>query len=128
MMQADAQATQYNRLAKSAQNAAWIQGGATILSTLLGGLGSDAPDTTSTSAAPTVSAAGQTGKTAAPTTAGTTLPPWATNAFSAGQSAYDLTGNFLQYFPGTVAAGKNTATNAGNALNDLLLALLGQST
>ena len=32
MMQADAQAGQYNRLAKSARNAAWIQGASTLLS------------------------------------------------------------------------------------------------
>ena len=30
MMQADAQAGQYNRLAKSARNAAWIQGASTL--------------------------------------------------------------------------------------------------
>lgn len=135
MMQADAQSTQYGRLAKSSQNAAWIQGTSTILSSLLGGLGGDAP--ASDSSAP--STGGTSGKSAPGTTStpgtdtgaaattGTTLPAWATNAFSAGQSAYDLTGSFLQYSPGTVNAGKNSNTNAGNALNDLLLALLGQA-
>ena len=37
MMQADAQAGQYNRLAKSARNAAWIQGASTLLSAAAGG-------------------------------------------------------------------------------------------
>lgn len=111
MMQADSQAEQYRRLGKSAQNAAWIQGGVTLLSALAGGLGSS----------------GAGGSISTPGTAGATLPSWATGALSSGQSAYDLTGNLLQWSPGTVSSSKESATNAGNALNDLLVALLGQS-
>ncbi|WP_295874850.1 hypothetical protein, partial [uncultured Akkermansia sp.] len=50
--------------------------------------------------------------------AGSSLPAWAVGGMSAGQSAYDLTGN--------VQSGKESTTNAGNALNDLLVALLGR--
>lgn len=128
MMQADAQAGQYNRLAKSARNAAWIQGASTLLSAA-GGIAATPEET----AAPTATA-GTSGKatagggaSAGAATAGTTLPSWLTGALSSGQSAYDLSGNFLQWSPGTISSSRASSTNAGNALNDLLVALLGQS-
>lgn len=129
MMQADAQATQYNRLAKSARNAAWIQGVSTLLSAAAGGIAATPEET----AAPTATA-GTSGKatagggaSAGAATAGTTLPSWLTGALSSGQSAYDLSGNFLQWSPGTISSSRASSTNAGSALNDLLVALLGQS-
>lgn len=129
MMQADAQATQYNRLAKSARNAAWIQGASTLLSAAAGGIAATPEET----AAPTATA-GTSGKatagggaSAGAATAGTTLPSWFTGALSSGQSAYDLSGNFLQWSPGTISSSRASSTNAGSALNDLLVALLGQS-
>lgn len=128
MMQADAQAGQYNRLAKSARNAAWIQGASTLLSAS-GGIAATPEET----AAPTATA-GTSGKatagggaSAGAATAGTTLPSWLTGALSSGQSAYDLSGNFLQWSPGTISSSRASSTNAGSALNDLLVALLGQS-
>lgn len=128
MMQADAQAGQYNRLAKSARNAAWIQGASTLLSAA-GGIAATPEET----AAPTATA-GTSGKptagggaSAGAATAGTTLPSWLTGALSSGQSAYDLSGNFLQWSPGTISSSRASSTNAGSALNDLLVALLGQS-
>lgn len=136
MMQADAQATQYNRLAKSAQNAAWIQGGVTLLSALAGGLGAGTADGAGAAdpgagAASGASAAKGTGAAAGTATAGTTLPAWLTGSLSTGQSAYDLTGALLQWSPGTVSASRDSnkggSTNAGNALNDLLTALFAQS-
>lgn len=136
MMQADAEATQYRRLGKSAQNAAWIQGVSTILSAAMGGMGaglSGAGDgENAASAAGTgAGAAGGSGGQAASGAGGggmvgSSLPAWATGAMSSGQNAYDLTGNFLQWSPGTVQSGKGSTTNAGNALNDLLIALLGR--
>lgn len=129
MMQADAQAGQYNRLAKSARNAAWIQGASTLLSAAAGGIAATPEET----AAPTATA-GTSGKatagggaSAGAATAGTTLPSWFTGALSSGQSAYDLSGNFLQWSPGTISSSRASSTNAGSALNDLLVALLGQS-
>lgn len=129
MMQADAQAGQYNRLAKSARNAAWIQGASTLLSAAAGGIAATPEET----AAPTATA-GTSGKATAgggassgAATAGTTLPSWLTGALSSGQSAYDLSGNFLQWSPGTISSSRASSTNAGSALNDLLVALLGQS-
>lgn len=129
MMQADAQAGQYNRLAKSARNAAWIQGASTLLSAAAGGIAATPEET----AAPTATA-GTSGKatagggaSAGAATAGTTLPSWLTGALSSGQSAYDLSGNFLQWSPGTIFSSRASSTNAGSALNDLLVALLGQS-
>lgn len=128
MMQADAQAGQYNRLAKSARNAAWIQGASTLLSAA-GGIAVTPEET----AAPTATA-GTSGKatagggaSAGAATAGTTLPSWLTGALSSGQSAYDLSGNFLQWSPGTISSSRASSTNAGSALNDLLVALIGQS-
>ncbi len=128
MMQADAQAGQYNRLAKSARNVAWIQGASTLLSAA-GGIAATPEET----AAPTATA-GTSGKatagggaSAGAATAGTTLPSWLTGALSSGQSAYDLSGNFLQWSPGTISSSRASSTNAGSALNDLLVALLGQS-
>lgn len=120
MMQADAEATQYRRLGKSAQNAAWIQGMMTLLSGVMGGIEAGGEEDGT-------SAAGERGAGTGVATAGSTLPSWATGAMSAGQSAYDLTGNVLQWSPGTVQVGRASTTNAGNALNDLLAALLGQS-
>ncbi len=130
MMQADAEATQYLRQGKSAQNAAWIQGASTLLSSAIGGM--EAANATNTAPPPagTNASPASAGTGSAPVLggkAGATLPAWATGALSSGQTAYDLTGNFLQWSPGTVNASKQTATNAGNALNDLLTALLGQS-
>ena len=129
MMQADAQAGQYNRLAKSARNAAWIQGASTLLSAAAGGIAATPEET----AAPTATA-GTSGKatagggaSAGAATVGTTLPSWLTGALSSGQSAYDLSGNFLQWSPGTISSSRASSTNAGSALNDLLVALLGQS-
>lgn len=128
MMQADAQAGQYNRLAKSARNAAWIQGASPLLSAA-GGIAATPEET----AAPTATA-GTSGKatagggaSAGAATAGTTLPSWLTGALSSGQSAYDLSGNVLQWSPGTISSSRASSTNAGSALNDLLVALLGQS-
>lgn len=128
MMQADAQAGQYNRLAKSARNAAWIQGASTLLSAA-GGIAVTPEET----AAPTATA-GTSGKatagggaSAGAATAGTTLPSWLTGALSSGQSAYDLSENFLQWSPGTISSSRASSTNAGSALNDLLVALIGQS-
>lgn len=128
MMQADAQAGQYNRLAKSARNAAWIQGASTLLSAA-GGIAATPEET----AAPTATA-GTSGKatagggaSAGAATAGTTLPSWLTGALSSGQSAYDLSGNFLQWSPGTISSSRASSTNAGSDLNNLLVALLGQS-
>lgn len=59
MMQADAQAGQYNRLAKSSRNAAWIQGASTLLSAA-GGIAATPEET----AAPTATA-GTSGKATA---------------------------------------------------------------
>lgn len=129
MMQADAQAGQYNRLAKSARNAAWIQGASTLLSAAAGGIAATPEET----AAPTATAGTSRkataggGASAGAATAGTTLPSWLTGALSSGQSAYDLSGNFLQWSPGTISSSRASSTNAGSALNDLLVALLGQS-
>ena len=131
MMQADAQAGQYNRLAKSARNAAWIQGASTLLSAA-GGIAATPEETaTPTATAGTSGKAtaggGASGASAGAATAGTTLPSWLTGALSSGQSAYDLSGNFLQWSPGTISSSRASSTNAGSALNDLLVALLGQS-
>lgn len=125
MMQADAEATQYRRLGKSAQNAAWIQGMMTLLSGVMGGIEAGGEEDGTSAAGEQVGTAGGAGTGVA--TAGSTLPSWATGAMAAGQSAYDLTGNALQWSPGTVQVGRASTTNAGNALNDLLAALLGQS-
>ncbi len=125
MMQADAEATQLRRQGKSAQNAAWIQGVTTLLSAAIGGVGTG------------MAGAGTAGgKSAMPSTGdatsgagsvvGASLPAWAKGAISSGQNAYDLTGNFLQWSPGTVQASKESTTNAGNSLHDLLVALLGR--
>lgn len=123
MMQADAEATQYRRQGKSAQNAAWIQGVSTILSAAMGGMsagmaGGSAAGAGSSGQAPSGAGGGSV--------VGGSLPAWAAGGMSAGQSAYDLTGNFLQWSPGTVQSGKESTTNAGNALHDLLIALLGR--
>ena len=127
MMQADAQATQYNRLAKSARNAAWIQGASTLLSAA-GGIAATPEETAPTATAGTSGkATAGGGASAGAATAGTTLPSWLTGALSSGQSAYDLSGNFLQWSPGTISSSRASSTNAGSALNDLLVALLGQS-
>lgn len=140
MMQADAEATQYRRQSKSARNAALIQGVTTLLSGTLGALGAGggadaAMSGTEPAAAPsaTAGAAGNSGEAAAQAASGTAsgsavgsrLPAWATGALSSGQTAYDLTGNLLQWSPGTVQANEKSTTNAGNALQDLLTALLG---
>lgn len=145
MMQADAEATQYRRQGKSAQNAAWIQGVSTILSAAMGGMsagmagGAGAGEAGAGGSAAGAGAgaggtAGSGGQAASGAgggsvvggMAGSSLPAWAVGGMSAGQSAYDLTGNFLQWSPGTVQSGKESTTNAGNALNDLLVALLGR--
>lgn len=127
MMQADAQAGQYNRLAKSARNAAWIQGASTLLSAA-GGIAATPEETAPTATAGTSGkATAGGGASAGAATAGTTLPSWLTGALSSGQSAYDLSGNFLQWSPGTISSSRASSTNAGSALNDLLVALLGQS-
>ena len=132
MMQADAQAGQYNRLAKSARNAAWIQGASTLLSAAAGGIAATPEETAAPTA--TVGTSGKataggraSGASAGAASAGTTLPSWLTGALSSGQSAYDLSGNFLQWSPGTISSSRASSTNAGSALNDLLVALLGQS-
>lgn len=132
MMQADAQAGQYNRLAKSARNAAWIQGASTLLSTAAGGIAATpeetaAPTATAGTSGKATAGGGASGASAGAATAGTTLPSWLTGALSSGQSAYDLSGNFLQWSPGTISSSRASSTNAGSALNDLLVALLGQS-
>lgn len=131
MMQADAQAGQYNRLAKSARNAAWIQGASILLSAAAGGIAATPEETAPTATAGTSGKAtaggGASGTSAGAATAGTTLPSWLTGALSSGQSAYDLSGNFLQWSPGTISSSRASSTNAGSALNDLLVALLGQS-
>lgn len=131
MMQADAQATQYNRLAKSARNAAWIQGASTLLSAAAGGIAATpeetAPIATAGTSGKATAGGGASGASAGAATAGTTLPSWLTGALSSGQSAYDLSGNFLQWSPGTISSSRASSTNAGSALNDLLVALLGQS-
>lgn len=123
MMQADAQAAQYNRLAKSAQNAAWIQGGSTLLSALAGGLGAGAG--TPAQAGNPSAAAPSPGAGAAAGTAGSKMPSWLSGALSQGQSAYDLSGNFLQWSPGAISSSRESSTNAGNALSELLTAILG---
>lgn len=128
MMQADAQAGQYNRLAKSARNAAWIQGASTLLSAAAGGIAATPEETAPTATAGTSGkATAGGGASAGAATAGTTFPSWLTGALSSGQSAYDLSGNFLQWSPGTISSSRASSTNAGSALNDLLVALLGQS-
>ncbi|PNC18853.1 hypothetical protein CXU22_03395 [Akkermansia muciniphila] len=132
MMQADAEATQYRRQGKSAQNAAWIQGATTLLSAALGGMGAGmSGEGTGAEAGAAAGSGGQAasgagGGSVVGGMAGSSLPAWATGAMSAGQSAYDLTGNFLQWSPGTVPTSKGSTTNAGNTLNDLLIALLGR--
>lgn len=141
MMQADAEATQYRRQGKSAQNAAWIQGVSTILSAAMGGMsagmaggavageagaGGSAAGAGGTAGSGGQAASGAGGGSVVGGMAGSSLPAWAAGAMSAGQSAYDLTGNFLQWSPGTMQASKESTTNAGNALNDLLIALLGR--
>ena len=129
MMQADAQAGQYNRLAKSARNAAWIQGASTLLSAAAGGIAATPEETAALTATAGTSgkATAGGGASAGAATAGTTLPSWLTGALSSGQSAYDLSGNFLQWSPGTISSSRASSTNAGSALNDLLVALHGQS-
>lgn len=129
MMQGDAEATQYRRQGKSARNAALIQGVTTLRSAAIGGTGVGMSGTGTAVASPTASTAGsasEAGTQAASGSAvGSTLPPWAARAISSGQTTYDLTGNFLQWSPGTVQVSKQSTTNAGNALQDLLSALLG---
>lgn len=137
MMQADAEATQLRRQGKSAQNAAWIQGATTLLSAAIGGVGTGmagAGTAGGESAVPSTGGAtggGGAGALAgagmgAGSVVGASLPAWAKGAMSSGQNAYDLTGNFLQWSPGTVQASKESTTNAGNSLHDLLVALLGR--
>lgn len=144
MMQADAEATQLRRQGKSAQNAAWIQGTTTLLSAAIGGAGTGmagagAAGGESAVSSAVSSAGGAAGGSAsgagaqagagmgAGSVVGASLPAWAKGAMSSGQSAYDLTGNFLQWSPGTVQASKESTTNAGNySLHDLLVALLGR--
>lgn len=120
MMQAGTQANQYARLAKSSRNAAWIQGGSTLLSGTLGALSSTGAGQGDGVSSPAASSPSSTA------TAGTTLPSWLTPALSSGQSAYDLSGNFLQWSPGGVTSGRESTTNAGNSLSQLLMALLGR--
>ncbi|OCA02723.1 hypothetical protein [Akkermansia glycaniphila] len=121
-MQAGAQAAQNRRLAKSAQNAAWIQGGITAASALIGGISSTGA-ATGTTAASATAVAGQ-----GTATAGSILPTWATRAIRTGNNAYDLTGTFLQSSPGAISASQQTATNAGDALNALLASFLSPQT
>lgn len=133
MMQADAEATQLRRQGKSAQNAAWIQGVTTLLSAAIGGVGTGMAGAGTAGGEPAVpSTGGATGGSASGAGAGSvmgaSLPAWAKGAISSGQNAYDLTGNFLQWSPGTVQASKESTTNAGNSLHDLLVALLGRET
>lgn len=116
-MQAGAQAAQNRRLAKSAQNAAWIQGGITAASALIGGISATGTATGATAVA---------GQGAA--TAGSILPSWATGAIRTGNNAYDLTGALLQHSPGAISASQQTATNAGDALNALLASFLSPQT
>lgn len=120
-MQAGAQATQNRRLAKSAQNAAWIQGSLTAASALIGGLPAAGAAAETCSATETTAAAGA-GEGAA--TAGSILPTWATGAIRAGNNAYDLTGTLLQHAPGTLSTNRQTTTNAADALNVLLASFL----
>lgn len=120
-MQAGAQAAQSRRLAKSAQNAAWIQGGITAASALIGGISSAGASTGTTATA----AAGAGQGTA---TAGSILPSWATGAIRTGNNAYDLTGALLQTSPGAISASQQTATNAGDALNALIASFLSPQT
>lgn len=135
MMQADAEATQLRRQGKSAQNAAWIQGVTTLLSAAIGGVGTGMAGAgtaggesavSSTGGAAGGSASGTGAQVGAGSVVGASLPAWAKGAISSGQNAYDLTGNFLQWSPGTVQASKESTTNAGNSLHDLLVALLGR--
>nr|DAV68174.1 MAG TPA: hypothetical protein [Bacteriophage sp.] len=135
MMQVDAEATQLRRQGKSAQNAAWIQGVTTLLSAAIGGVGTGmagAGTAGGKSAMPSTGGATSGAGTQAGTgmgassVVGASLPAWAKGAISSGQNAYDLTGNFLQWSPGTVQASKESTTNAGNSLHDLLVALLGR--
>lgn len=137
MMQADAEATQYLRQGKSAQNAAWIQGLSTLLSSAMGGMsagmsggagaGEAGAGGSAAGAGGTTGSGGQAASGAGGgSVVGGSLPEWAAGAMSSGQSAYDLTGNFLQWSPGTVQGSRESTTNAGNALHDLLVALLGR--
>lgn len=119
-MQAGAQAAQNRRLAKTAQNAAWIQGGLTAASALIGGL--TAAGAAEETVTPATAAAAGAGEGAA--TAGSILPTWATGAIRAGNNAYDLTGALLQHTPGTLTANRQTTTNAADALNALLASFL----
>lgn len=114
-MQAGAQAAQNRRLAKSAQNAAWIQGGITAASALIGGISAAGASTGTTATA-------GTGQGTA--TAGSILPSWATGAIRTGNNAYDLTGALLQGTPGAISAHQQTTTNAADALNTLLASFL----
>lgn len=134
MMQADAEAAQYRRQGKSARNAALIQGVTTLLSGALGAAGSAmsgtepaaSPSATAAAAGSGAGAGAQPASGAASGSAvGSRLPAWATGALSSGQTAYDLTGNFLQWSPSTIQTNEKSTTNAGNALQDLLTALLG---
>lgn len=91
MQQAEAAATQYRRLGKSAQNSAWIQGGLTLASSIVGGFAG----------------------------AGEGQIFNGTSALSAGNNAYDLSGSMLQWSPGTVNASKDTLSGASASLDAL---------
>lgn len=103
MQQAEAAASQYNSLAKTARTSALIQGIGSVGAGALGyALGYQQTDPV-------------TGKT-------TTMSGWK-GAQAAYSNAYDLSGSMLQWAPGTVTAGRNSSVNAGNSIFQLFAQL-----
>lgn len=114
MQQAEAAASQYNNLAKTAKTSAWLQLGSTALgvgSSLINNIGVDKmiPDTNK-NGTPKFDAEGKMQMK---------LNPEYMNPLSYGNSAYDLSGAGLQFTPGTVGASKDTLSGASASLDAL---------
>lgn len=115
MQQAEAAASQYNSLAKTAKTSAWLQLGSTALgvgSSLINNIGVDAM----------IQKKNKNGTLATDPITGEPIMinnPEYMNPLSYGNSAYDLAGAGLQFAPGTVGAGKDTLSGAGASLQEL---------
>lgn len=114
MQQAQAAASQYNSLAKTAKTSAWIQLGSTAF-----GAGASILNNIGVSAK-----IAKTDENGIPIPGADGKPmminnPKYMNPLSYGNSAYDLSGAGLQFTPGTVGASKDTLSGASASLDAL---------
>lgn len=119
MQQAQAAASQYNSLAKTAKTSAMLQLGSTAFgvgASLINNIGVDAMIP-------------QTDKNGNPVTDPVTGKPIMVknpkymNPLTYGTAAYNLSGSMLQWAPGTVSANRDTSANAGSSLFQLFAQL-----